>query len=241
MRAYCSRREEEGCRWRLDEALIPAMPDKKQWPQSDHGFFMHPPLIKSTAGRRQNERFKGCTEATSGTRPKGKHQCPICKGYGHRWYNCKDGDLADIAAFEAEKGPPKKKKKTAEPSSESSIVPIGSTQKTMQFPPSQSASTSLGSGHSLRSGSGSNQLEQLSIEYLMLPTSENTPAPATSKPPKEKKAKGKTKAAGKKKKQVAAPHDSPAMGTRSKTTPQKHSPPAHTRSKRKLALPDLNI
>jgi hypothetical protein len=40
-----------------------------------------------------------------------------------------------------------------------------------------------------------------------------------------KKAKGKAKAAGKKKsnpkkkKQVEAPHDSPAMGTRSKTTP----------------------
>ncbi|CAL4888506.1 unnamed protein product [Urochloa decumbens] len=145
------------------------------------------------------------------------------------------------------RGPPKKKKKIAEPSSESSIVPIGSTQKTMQFPPSQSASASLGSGHSLRSGSGSNQPEQLSIEYLMLPTSENPTPPATSKPPREKKAKGKTKAAAKKsttkkkKKQVAAPHDSPAMGTRSKTTPQKHSPAAHTRSKRKLALPDLNI
>jgi hypothetical protein len=32
-------------------------------------------------------------------------------------------------------GPPKKKKKITEPSSESSILPIGSTQKTMQFPP----------------------------------------------------------------------------------------------------------
>ncbi|CAN6163845.1 unnamed protein product [Urochloa humidicola] len=117
----------------------------------------------------------------------------------------------------------------------------------MQFPPSQSTSASLGSGHSLRSGSGSSQLEQLSIEYPMLPTSENTPSPATSKPPTEKKAKGKTKAAtkkkstSKKKKQVAVPPDSPAMGTRSKATPQKHSPAAHTRSKRKLPLPDLNI
>jgi hypothetical protein len=67
------------------------------------------------------------------------------------------------------------------------------------------------------------------------------------KPPGEKKAKGKAKAAGKKKsnpkkkKQGATPHDSPAMGTRSKTTPHKHSPAAHTRSKRKLSLPDLNI
>jgi hypothetical protein len=99
-----------------------------------------------------------------------------------------------------------------------------------------------------RSGSGSNQPELLSIEYPMLPTSENTPPPPIAKPPGEKKAKGKAKAAGKnngspkkKKKQVAVPHDSPAMGTRSKTTPHKHSPATHTRSKRKLPLPDLNI
>lgn len=110
-------------------ALITAMADKAQWAQSNHDFFMHPPLIKSTAGRRQNERFKGCTEASGGARPKGKHQCPICKGYGHRWYNCKDGDPDDIAALLAEKGPPNKKKKTTAPTSESSIVPIGSTQK----------------------------------------------------------------------------------------------------------------
>jgi hypothetical protein len=68
------------------------------------------------------------------------------------------------------------------------------------------------------SGSVSNQPELLPIEYR--------PPPPTSKPPGEKKAKWKAKPAGKKKsnpkkkkKQVAAPHDSPAMGTRSKTTP----------------------
>jgi len=86
------------------EILIPAMPDKSQWPQSDHGYFMHPPLIKSTSGRRQNKRAKGCTEANgSTTKKKGSHQCPICKDYGHRWYNCKDGDPEDIAAMLAEK------------------------------------------------------------------------------------------------------------------------------------------
>jgi len=80
------------------------MPDKSQWPQSDHGYFMHPPLIKSTSGRRQNKRAKGCTEANgSTTKKKGSHQCPICKDYGHRWYNCKDGDPKDIAAMLAEK------------------------------------------------------------------------------------------------------------------------------------------
>jgi hypothetical protein len=76
----------------------------------------------------------------------------------------------------------------------------------------------------------------------MLPTRESTPPPATSKPRKDKKAKGKAKTAGKnKKKQVLVPHDSPAMGTRSKTTPHKHSPASHTISKRKLPLPDLNV
>jgi hypothetical protein len=66
-------------------------------------------------------------------------------------------------------------------------------------------------------------------------------------PPREKKAKGKPKPAGKKKgspqkkKQVAVPHDSPTMSTRSKTTPHKHNLEAHTRSKRKLSLPYLNI
>ena len=82
----------------------------------------------------------------------------------------------------------------------------------------------------------------------MVPTHESTPPPGTSKPTKEKKAKGKAKTVGtektigkKKKKQVPVPHDSPAMGTRSKTTPHKDSPASHTRSKRKLSLPDLNV
>ena len=106
-----------------------------------------------------------------------------------------------------------------------------------------------------RSGSGSNQPEPLSMEYPALPACETTPPPAISKPTKKKAAKGKAKepkgkaqtakgkakAAGKKKKkEVSVPHDSPAMGTRSKTTPQKDSPASQTRSKRKLTLPDLN-
>jgi hypothetical protein len=86
------------------ECLIPAMPDKSQWPKFDHDFFMHPPLLKPTSGRRQTKRRKGCTEANSSTTwKKGSHQCPICKGYGHRWYNYKYGDPEDIAAMLAEK------------------------------------------------------------------------------------------------------------------------------------------
>jgi len=100
------------------------------------------------------------------------------------------------------------------------------------------------------------------MEYPALPACETTPPPVISKPTTKKAAKGKAKAAKgkakepkgkaqtakgkakaarkKKKKEVSVPHDSPAMGTRSKTTPQKDSPASQTRSKRKLTLPDLN-
>jgi len=129
---------------------------------------------------------------------------------------------------------------------------------------SKSASVSLGSGNSVRyisylhhsyivlaifphvpnscrSASGSNQPEPLSIEYSTLLACETTPPRAISKPTRKKAAKGKAKEAGKnKKKEVSVPYDSPAMGTRSKTTPQKDSPASQTRSKRKLPLPDLN-
>ncbi|PUZ39745.1 hypothetical protein GQ55_9G362100 [Panicum hallii var. hallii] len=115
------------------------------------------------------------------------------------------------------RGPPKKTKKIIEPSCESSIVPVGLTPKTMNFPPT--------------SGSGLNQLE-------LLPAREKTLPPATSKP-REKKAKGKAKAARKKLKKVSVPHDSPAMSTRSKT-PQQDSPTSRTKGKRKLPLTDLN-
>jgi hypothetical protein len=82
--------------------LIPALDDKSQWPKSNHGFFTHPPLLKSVVGRRQVQRFRSCTEGKNRTtRKKGQHQCPICKGYGHHWHNCKDGDPNDIAAMKA--------------------------------------------------------------------------------------------------------------------------------------------
>jgi hypothetical protein len=84
------------------ESLIPVMPNKAQWPQSGHSLFMHPPLIKSTAGRRQNQRFKGCTEGST-TRKKRSHQCKVCKKFDHRWYKCKEGDPEDIATMLAEK------------------------------------------------------------------------------------------------------------------------------------------
>jgi hypothetical protein len=143
------------------ENLIPALTDKAQWPQSDHGFFMHPPLLKYTVGRRKNQRYKGCAESTSSTKhKKGQHRCPVCHVYGHHWQTCKDGDPDDIAAIAAERyicpnntlscivcffctnnirysvrGPPKKKKKSNE--TRAIVVATGSTSKParMCFPP----------------------------------------------------------------------------------------------------------
>jgi len=42
---------------------------------------MHPPLLKSTSGRRKTQRHKGGAEGGQGR--KGRHQCPICKQHGH--------------------------------------------------------------------------------------------------------------------------------------------------------------
>lgn len=79
---------------------IPALPDKFMWPKSNHGFFMHPPLLKSTAGRRKQNRYKGWPEGGS---TKGRHKCPIYHDYGHHWYTCKEGDPDDIADMKAQR------------------------------------------------------------------------------------------------------------------------------------------
>lgn len=135
------------------------------------------------------------------------------------------------------RGPPKGRKKNIEASCESTIVPFQSTPRTMHFPSNQGASASLGTNPE-RFGHGSNHPEALSIEYPVL--SLGTTTTTTSMPTKDKKkAKGKAKAQGKtRKNKVSVAPDSPAMSTRSRT-PQRQSPAAHTRSKRKL--PDLNM
>ncbi|KAM3385014.1 hypothetical protein ACQJBY_009148 [Aegilops geniculata] len=107
------------------------MPDKSQWPESDHGFFMHPQLHKATAGRPKTERYKGCSDKK---RKKGKHLCPICKEYGHHWHNCEKGNPDDIAAMLAIREPPKKRAKTSKTAQ--SIVPCEDGAPTrMLFPP----------------------------------------------------------------------------------------------------------
>ncbi|KAM0898597.1 hypothetical protein ACQ4PT_021779 [Festuca glaucescens] len=206
--------------------LIPAMPDKNQWPESDHGFFMHPPLLKATAGRPKTERYKGCSEKK---RKSGKHLCPICKDYGHHWHNCKKGNPEDIAAMLAVREPPKKKIKTME-GNESAIVPCMDEAPTrMSFPPSLENSSykkgkgsNSGSGGSKRSRTGTSQREPISIELPIPSEKTNVHVKVKSK---------------KKTKDVVpiVPLDSPAMSTRSK----KFNPPSpamSTRSKRRLSL-----
>lgn len=59
------------------EGVIPALPDKSLWPKSDYGFFMYPPLLIATSGRRKQQRYKGSNEGRTGN--KGHHKCLICK------------------------------------------------------------------------------------------------------------------------------------------------------------------
>ena len=80
--------------------LILAMDDKRQWPPSSHGCFMHPPLLKATTSRPKTERHKGYTEKK---RKGEKYKCPICKDTGHHWLSCKRGNLKDIASMMEER------------------------------------------------------------------------------------------------------------------------------------------
>ena len=86
------------------QGSVPSIPDKSCWPKATHGFFMHPPLLKSTAGRHKN-RMKSAMEGGSGSKGTGKrrHKCPICKELGHHWYKCNNGNPEDIAAMERER------------------------------------------------------------------------------------------------------------------------------------------
>ena len=83
---------------------MPCIPDKSMWPKATHAFFMHPPLLKLTAGGRRKNRMKAALEGGTRTKGRGKqHECPICHQLGHHWYKCKNEDPNDIAAMEAER------------------------------------------------------------------------------------------------------------------------------------------
>jgi hypothetical protein len=53
------------------------------WPKEEHGFFMHPPLLKSTSVRRRENRYKGEAEGDINVDTKGLHKCPIRHQFGH--------------------------------------------------------------------------------------------------------------------------------------------------------------
>ncbi|KAL6633668.1 hypothetical protein ACP70R_026339 [Stipagrostis hirtigluma subsp. patula] len=61
--------------------------------------------IQYNDGRPSTERVKSAAEGKPKGR-KGRHQCPICKGYGHSWKKCKE---ADPEAKEAYAKQPKKR------------------------------------------------------------------------------------------------------------------------------------
>lgn len=236
------------------QGVIPALPDKSVWPKSSHGFFMYPPLLKSTSGRRKQSRFKGSKEGGQ-TSTKGRHRCPICKQYGHHWNNCKNGDPEDIAAMLAGRGPPKKnEKKAVQASTETSVV-LASAPK-MIYPqfscnnttPStkkrkRTPTSSSGTSSSVRlSGSGSNQLEDVTNSIVFPPAKSDQPSGNGNKKGKkrqeeddsvEKKTKGKKNAVDN---ETTREVHSPAMGTRSKVPTFLSSPAMGTRSKRRLSI-----
>ena len=73
------------------QGSIPSIPDKSCWPKATHGFFMHPPLLKSTAGGRRKNMMKSALEGGSSSKRSGtedgngkrRHKCAICLELGH--------------------------------------------------------------------------------------------------------------------------------------------------------------
>ncbi|RLM68872.1 uncharacterized protein C2845_PM17G10070 [Panicum miliaceum] len=191
--------------------LIPTIVDKRQWPKSDHGFFMHPPLLKATAD------------------------------YGHHWHNYKRGNPDDIAAMMVVRGPSKKnakKTKTDESSivpweDEAPATYVFSTRLLFYYSQNIEATSkkkgkygNSSSGASKRSRTDSNQPYPLSI-VLDVPTEQTI----------KKNTKIKRKQPTKKKNATIPmlPLDSPVMCTSSKKM-DPFSPAMSTRSKRRLSL-----
>jgi len=85
------------------EGSIPYIPDKSMWPKATHGFFMHPPCLRSTGGGQRKNRMKSSLEEGSSKNKAKKHECPICHELGHHLYACKNENPEDIAAIEAER------------------------------------------------------------------------------------------------------------------------------------------
>ncbi|TVU04036.1 hypothetical protein EJB05_50401, partial [Eragrostis curvula] len=74
------------------EANIPAICDKKQWPQVEKGFYCHALVLKAAArGRPQVNRFKSAEEKGGSSKAKATRnsKCTRCEDYGHRTRSAK--------------------------------------------------------------------------------------------------------------------------------------------------------
>ncbi|CAN6216788.1 unnamed protein product [Urochloa humidicola] len=212
------------------------------WPKATHGFFMHPPLLKSTAGGRKN-RMKSALEG--GSRRKRQHECPICHQFGHRWYTCKNGNPEDKAAMEALRGPPKKRVKKASSSDIETSIVVATPASGMVFPhneavdnathkkrkrkPSSSAgvnkrkgpettTTHNGNSVSTRSGTGSNDPFPVQMEHPPIIHQDAGSCEASQKTvqtPRKKRAIMKKLTPKRAPVEIANP-SSPASNTRSK-------------------------
>jgi hypothetical protein len=49
----------------LHEGSIPSIPNKSMWPEAKPGFFLNPPLLKSTGGGRRKNMMKSALEGGS--------------------------------------------------------------------------------------------------------------------------------------------------------------------------------
>jgi hypothetical protein len=64
---------------------LPTCPAKCMWPEATHGFFMHPPLLKSTAGRRKNRVNHVWREVVVAPRKQGKVVANISAQFVGSW------------------------------------------------------------------------------------------------------------------------------------------------------------
>ncbi|KAL6659926.1 hypothetical protein ACP70R_002048 [Stipagrostis hirtigluma subsp. patula] len=187
---------------------IPALTDISQWPKNTHDFYLHPPILKRSAGRPSTERVKSAAEGKPKGR-KGRHQCPICKGYGHSWKKCKE---ADPEAKEAYAKQPKKRPKVQAISTSTQAIDVVSATTSDQLVATSAATTH---GSALQ---------------LVAPGGSSTAIVQAATPPAKRRGRSKRQ-------YVPASPDSPSMGTRSKKRlASPDSPSMGTRSKKRLAV-----
>ncbi|CAN6278347.1 unnamed protein product [Urochloa humidicola] len=181
-----------------------------------------------------NSSKKSGTEGGTGTEEvtvtgKRQHQCPICKKLGHHWYTCKNGNPEDIAAYEAERGPPKKRQKKTSSSNTMSTSVVATTGSGMVFPYNEAVANATHkpkrvkkgakkkgpppTTSTIRSASGSNDPLPLQLEHP--PVVHDEIASYEASTPRKKQAIMKKCTPRRAPVEVANP-SSPASNTRSK-------------------------